>query len=409
MSSKRVRLCIKDLYHRDVVEMIERETRPFSVWSVESEDDPDFQPTFDLLWQAFGTVGEMEREEVIRDFIRRDPFEPSAAGTFTRYFLLLARDRNGAVRGARDGFILVNPSYDPDLCVVYLSHIYMLPEARGTVLSYWLRIAPMEVAMQYLSDLHARGRINLPAPDAPGRNFGMQLDLVAEMEYFTPEDRISWQRILFYGRGGFDAINPRHFPFQQPDFRDPEEIRETGNTPVPFMVLVRRVGRERAARIQIEEAMAIMRMLHDNHAFYCAPEFLENSHRHVIRRLEERAKVKDTVDLLPLPSGSQNLNRLKRLFRYTAYTRYYPNEPATRQYLASGIREKLAANPRYLDDAIAQIAGELDRRPKYVYASRERGLSWEGHAMTPEELAHDGDDSEDTREQETRTMDWNEG
>lgn len=402
MSSKRVRLCLKDLYHRDVVEMIERETRPFSVWSVESPEDPDFQPAFDLLWQAFGPAGEMEREDTIRDFAGRDPFTPQAGGTYTRYFLLLARDREGRVRGARDGFILVNPAYDPDLCVIYLSHIYMLPAARGTVLSYWLRIAPVELATQYLADLHARGKIRLPLPESPGKYFGMQLDLVAEMEYFTPEDRISWQRILFYGRGGFDAIDPRHFPFQQPDFREPEEIRATGNTPVPFMVLVRRIGRERAARIPIEEATAIMRMLHDNHAMYCTPEFLENSHQLVLRRLEERARRKTTVDLLPLPTGPQNLGRLKRLFRHTAYTRYYPDEPATRQYLQSGIKEQLAKNPRYVDNAIAAIAAELRERPQYVYASRDKAATWSGHAMTPEELAHDAPDVES----ETRTMDW---
>ena len=43
--------------------------------------------------------------------------------------------------------MLYNPAYAPDLCVVYLSHIFMLPEARGTVLTYWLRIAPLELAV----------------------------------------------------------------------------------------------------------------------------------------------------------------------------------------------------------------------------------------------------------------------
>lgn len=97
----------------------------------------------------------------------------------------------------RDGSVLVNPGYDPDLCVVYLSHLYMVPAARGTVLSYELRIAPVEVAMDYLAELHARGKIKLPAPDQPGRHFGMRLDLTAEMEYFAPQDPVSLQRILF--------------------------------------------------------------------------------------------------------------------------------------------------------------------------------------------------------------------
>ena len=96
--------------------------------------------------------------------------------------------------------------------------------ARGSVLTYWLRIAPIAIAMQYLQDLHARGKIKLPAPYQPGKYFGMRMNLCAEMEYFAPDERLSWQRILFYGRGGFDAINPRHFPSQQPDFREPEVL-----------------------------------------------------------------------------------------------------------------------------------------------------------------------------------------
>ena len=142
----------------------------------------------------------------------------------------------------------------------------MLPEARGTVLTYWLRIAPLDLAVSYLHTLHQRGKIVLPAPDAPGKYFGMRVDLAAEMEYFSPEDRLSLQRILFYGRGGFDAIDPRHFPYRQPDFRDPELIAKTGDQPVPFMLLLRRVGREREARLPIDEAGAVMQLLYDDFA-----------------------------------------------------------------------------------------------------------------------------------------------
>ena len=206
----------------------------------------------------------------------------------------------------RDGRVLVNPAYAPDLCLVYLSHIFMLPEARGTVLTYWLRIAPLDLAVSYLHMLHQHGKIALPAPDAPGRYFGMRVDLAAEMEYFSPEDRLSLQRILFYGRGGFDAIDPRHFPYRQPDFRDPEVIAATGDRPVPFMLLLRRVGREREARLPIDEAKAVMQLLYDDFATFCEPTHLASSLDVVLGRLEERrAKGKNDVALLPLPTGAQ--------------------------------------------------------------------------------------------------------
>lgn len=379
MVQKRIRLCMKDLFHQDVIEMIERETRRYEIFAIESPDDPDFPAAYKLLWDAFGEQGEMEREEAIRTFLKEDSYEPMPTGTYIRYFLLVARDQQGNVRGARDGSVLINPSYAPDLCVVYLSHIYMMPEARGTVLSYWLRIAPVEIAVQYLADLHALGKLPLPQADSPKSYFGMRIDLAAEMEYFTPEEQLSLQRILFYGRGGFDAINPRHFPYRQPDFREPEEIRRTGNQPVPFMVLLRRMGRERFATMPIEEARAVQRLLYDDFSCHCAPEFLANSLQLVLDRLDERAKSKSYVELLPLPTGAKDLGRLRRLFRHSVYQKYYPNEPDTLEYLNGPIKEKIAENPHYLDDELLRLARELSARPTgYVYASREKGFTWDG-------------------------------
>jgi hypothetical protein len=232
--------------------------------------------------------------------------------------------------------------------------------------------------MQYLAELHARGRIALPAPDAPGRSYGMRLDLAAEMEYFSPEDPISLQRILFYGRGGFDVIDPRHFPYRQPDFRPPEMIQATGNTPIPFMLLLRRMGRERQAKLPLDEARAVVRLLYDDFAFFCAPEFLANSLDVVLARLEERhARGKEHVDLLPLPTGARDLQRLKRVFRYDIYQRHYAADRATRDYVAR-VRGCIAQNPRWLDDELARIARRLETRVPYVYGSRDKDFAWEG-------------------------------
>ncbi len=373
--TRRVRLCMKDLYQQDLVEMIERETRTFQVWSIGFPSHPDFAEAYELLWNEFGPHGGMERIEAVKSFLLEDPYEPTPAGGYMRYFLLVAKDAEGRLLGARDGVLLLNQSYDPDLLVVFLSHIVMKPEARGTVLSYWLRIAPVELAVQYLADLQSMGKIKVPAPDQPARYFGMQIDLAAEMEYFAPDDPISLQRILFYGRGGFDAINPRYFPYRQPDFRDPELIRTTGNQPVPFMMLLRRLGRERQAAIPTEEARAVMRLLYDDFATHCSPENLQDSLDAVLARLGTRES-RGSIELLPLPTGARDLHRLRPLFRYTAFTRYYPGEPDTLAWLKSGVAEKVKANPRYLDDELTRIAEELESRPRYVYQSREKDPEW---------------------------------
>ena len=385
--ASRVRFCLKDLYPQDIVEMIERETRRYELHSIEHPDHPDFARAYRILWNAFGPQGEMEPESAIRQFILDNSFEPVASGTYTRYFLIIAKDRDGNLRGVRDGSVLYNPEF-PELCVVYLSHIFMLPEARGTVLTYWLRIAPVEVAMEYLFQLNQRLLVRLPAPDDPGKYFGVKIDLAAEMEYFSPEDRLSLQRILFYGRGGFDLIDPRHFPYRQPDFRDPAVIEATGNTPVPFMLLLRRMGRERQARLPIDEARAVMRFLYDEFACFCSPAFLQNSLEIVLDRLEKRrAQGKTDVALLPLPNGPKNLQRLRRIFRYNIYQRYYPNAPGTEEYMES-MRERFAANPNWFDEELARLADELERTPHYVYGSRDRRFLVD--AMPA--LVADGDD-----------------
>ena len=381
----RVRLCLKDLYAQDVVEMIERETRKYEVESIEHPDHPDFKRAFQVLWDGFGEAGEMEPEPVIRQMMLDDSTAPMPSGSYARYFLLVARDRaTGTIRGVRDGRVLVNPAYDPHLCLVYLSHIFMLPEARGTVLTYWLRIAPLDLAVSYLHALHQKGRIALPAPDAPGRYFGMQVDLAAETEFWSPDEKLSLQRILFYGRGGFDVIDPRHFPYRQPDFRAPELIARSGDRPHPFMLLLRRVGREREARLPIGEARAVIQLLYDDFEGFCEPTHLASSLDIVLSRLEERrAKGKNDVALLPLPTGARDLKRLKPISRYEVYRRHYGPGPATDDYLASEIARTAAANPHWIDEQIARIAEELARTRRWVYASRDKGFDPEAPEEAP--------------------------
>jgi hypothetical protein len=138
------------------------------------------------------------------------------------------------------------------------------------------------------------------------------------------------------------------------------------------------MGRERRALLDIEEARAVMRLLYDDFACHCSPDTLASSLQLVLDRLEERAKTKSYVQLLPLPVNAKTINRLRKLFRYRIFTRYYPNLPATLAYLGSGIRERIASSPTYLDDALAEIARELENRPAYVYANRNVDFTWEG-------------------------------
>jgi hypothetical protein len=154
------------------------------------------------------------------------------------------------------------------------------------------------------------------------------------------------------------------------------------------MLLLRRVGRERAARLPIDEARAVIRLLYDDFAVFCVPVNLSSSLDVVLGRLEERrARGKDDVALLPLPTGPHNLKRLRPLFRYDVYRRHYGPSLATDAYLQSGIAEKVASSPHWLDEQLAAIAAELEKTPRWVYASRDKSFDLDAPDATSREGA----------------------
>jgi hypothetical protein len=159
---------------------------------------------------------------------------------------------------------------------------------------------------------------------------------------------------------------------------------KTGDRPVPFMLLLRRVGREREARLPIDEARAVMQLLYDDFATYCEPTHLASSLSIVLDRLEERrAKGRNDVALLPLPTGSRDLKRLKPLFRYDVYRRHYGPGAATDAYLNGDVARQAAANPQWLDTELARIAEELAGTKRFVYASRDKGFDPEAPEEPP--------------------------
>src|SRR5512139_3142169 len=118
-----------------------------------------------------------------------------------------------------------------------------------------------------------------------------------------------------------------------------------------------------------------MRLLYDDFATYCEPTHLASSLDVVLGRLEERrAKGKNDVALLPLPTGAHDLRRLKPLFRYDVYRRHYGPGPATDAVLNGPIAGIVAANPHWLDEQLAAISAELAKTKRFVFASRDKGF-----------------------------------
>jgi hypothetical protein len=117
-----------------------------------------------------------------------------------------------------------------------------------------------------------------------------------------------------------------------------------------------------------------MRLLYDDFETFCEPTHMASSLDVVLRRLEERrAKGRNDVALLPLPTGPRDLRRLKPIFRYDAYRKHYGIAADADDYMRR-TSQILAVRPHWVDEELAHIAAELQKTPRRVYASRDKGF-----------------------------------
>jgi hypothetical protein len=185
----------------------------------------------------------------------------------------------------------------------------------------------------------------------------MRLDLAAEMEYFTPEERLSLQRILFYGRGGFDAINPRPTASRT---SAPRGHPPPGTSRYPSCCYS---PDGRSERPRHRRARAVMRLLYDD--FACLPP---TSSGQPAARPRPARGARTRAASSSCRSRRQDLNRLRRLFSI-GLQEVLPPPPARLPRAASAIASRRTRLPRRADQAIAE---ELRQRSARL-ANREPG------------------------------------
>lgn len=201
----------------------------FKVDCIQSGEDPLFAPAYERLWAEFGAQHEMEQREVIA---RRLAWHPAlAAGDcWLRYDMLVVR-RGAEFVAVRDHTAVVMCRDEAAQAFVHLSHVWVEPAWRRTGLAGWLRAWPMQTARACLA--------------AAGQATNSPITLVAEMEH--PDERFPQRmiRLKAYEKAGFKKVDPNAVPYLQPDFRPPAEIDASGGPrPLPFGLVIRRVGRE---------------------------------------------------------------------------------------------------------------------------------------------------------------------
>jgi len=167
---------------------------------------------------------------------------------------MVAVCRSGQPIAVRDCTAMLHRQFPGDV-YVHLSHALVDPEHRGGGLAAWLRAFPVPIARR----LHR----------AAGYAGPVSITLMAEMEHHSPGDEMSRRRLASYGRANFQKVDPSMVDYFQPDFRPPTEIdRAGGPMPLPYMLVVRRVGRETESNILGGEVRHMVNALYSMYAVH---------------------------------------------------------------------------------------------------------------------------------------------
>jgi 4-aminobutyrate aminotransferase/(S)-3-amino-2-methylpropionate transaminase len=288
---------MEDVHPDEGVEKVREAVARFTLSPAATE--AEFVEGWRVMWDAFGPTGEIEREETLRAWFSAGSLSEPDHPVQAHYHLLLARDGDGTLAAVRDCFVAVDKGNQR--AVVLLSHSFVMQAYRRTGLAAMLRTAPVELARRHLG---GEGEIVL----------------AAEMELVDPHARATVIRLLAYGKAGFSVITPEALHYAQPDFSDRPE--GTPPRPLPFVVLVRRIGHEAETAVAPAFVEAIVRHFQGIHRCHCRQDDLEVIRRHAmdgLRRYGDRP-----VALVKPPRSVKDLGVLRPLLQSVVLPLYPP-------------------------------------------------------------------------------------
>lgn len=262
---------------------------------VTDADSPAFDAAYRTLEGFFGPRGELEERETLAGFVRDGVlrFGPGLEGV---YHLVTAWDGDTLV-GVRD--VYVDLDHEAGVCVVAMSHSFVVPAWRRSGLAAVLRALPLSLARQV-----QRERVGRVLPTLAA----------CEMEPADPHNPDTVVRLLAYGRSGFGVLDPQHFRYSQPDFRVELSGPHTG---IPLLGVVRLPDPD-ATEVPDALAWAYPRLFHACHRLYLPEARVGPSHAWA------DAHLGGAVRLLPLPTGTDTLERLGPLVRGAVLPLYPP-------------------------------------------------------------------------------------
>jgi GNAT superfamily N-acetyltransferase len=252
----------------------------FEISRIVGVGDPLFDAGYSTLWQEFGAMNEMESKEVIS---HRLGWGPAAlfGNRWLRYEMLVVR-KQGQLLAVRDHTAVVSAGEGTPQVVVHLSHVLVEPSWRRTGVAGWLRAWPIQTARACL--------------EAAGLPLNSSITLVAEMEHAEAPFPNRMIRLQAYEKASFKKVDPSRINYVQPDFRSPEAIDTSGGPrPLPFGLIVRRVGREQQQTISGSEIRGIVESLYEMYGTSFRPSDMAA----VWKTLEEYPEPSAQIPLVP--------------------------------------------------------------------------------------------------------------
>lgn len=221
----------------------EKDWTAVQFFRIDHPDHPLFDAAYQHLWDQFGPIFEIESREVL---LKRLNWSKKFGDLIYEMDLIMS---GHDFVGVRDHSAILIEFHGRPAAVVHMSHNLVAPAWRRTGIAGWLRALPVETARRCLI--------------ANGTPSDSAIVLAGEMEYPDPQDEATLIRLKAYEKAGYLVVDPAVVNYFQPDFRTPEEIdRSGGPAPLPFLLVLRRVGRESERTITGEEVRAIVNGLY---------------------------------------------------------------------------------------------------------------------------------------------------
>lgn len=264
---------------------------------IEDPGSPEFDAAYAMLDGFFGERNEMEERAVLQGFLRDRELRYSdhQRGVYA----LCGAWAGEQLVGVRDCY--VDFDLRRRLCLVALSHSYVVPGWRRSGLAALFRALPVTLAKRL-----------------SGPRLGKDADLwvTAEMEPADAADPDTEIRLVAYGRSGFGVFDPSRFRYSQPDFRCTSDTV----TGLPLLGIVRVVGQPVAA-VAPELCEAYPELYHCCHRMYLPAWRVDPSQDFAVGTLREDPA---PVRILPLPTSREDVAAFAPLRREVVVPPYPP-------------------------------------------------------------------------------------